>query len=305
MNISRGAFGHPKVQGTLLSVRLSPRKQDDSPRLPLSRNMSAPTPASGRVSHFVSEISQTVANPDLGGTGTDVSPHERDLVAKLINDPENKELWQKLLNNRFCLAMKDAGKLDLDVLRGFEWYIKQDYHYVAGLVELESERLSKARTTADFERNTKRIAGAVKYTEHFFQMCTTTQPKGLGLSANSVLDTVKSEVLRKYIDLVTTVAREEGEVFSKVVTIAGLQSYAILAPDLYRYSTHQDTIWYKFWAEENYPMVKDALVQQKFFISHHGAWKDRYAEASKLFREACECELRLWEEAFNNSNPNA
>ena len=78
------------------------------------------------------------------------------------------------------------------------------------------------------------------------------------MSANSVLDTVKSEVLRKYIDLVTTVAREEGEVFSKVVTIAGLQvrplllrihrrltssmipqSYAILAPDLYRYSVHQ------------------------------------------------------------------
>ena len=43
------------------------------------------------------------------------------------------------------------------------------------------------------------------------------------MGAASVLDTVKSEVLRRYIDLVTTVAREEGEVFSKVVTIAGLQ----------------------------------------------------------------------------------
>lgn len=36
----------------------------------------------------------------------------------------NKDVWDELLNNDFCKAMKEAGNDDQNLLRGFEWYMK-------------------------------------------------------------------------------------------------------------------------------------------------------------------------------------
>lgn len=209
------------------------------------------------------------------------------------------------MNNPFCQAMKEAGNHDHNVLRGFEWYMKQDYHYIAGLIEFEADRFAKAETSVDFDTMIARVSGTVKYTSHFFKACTAAQPHGLGISASTLLQTKQCAILKEYLKLFTTIAEEEDEVFSLVAMIGGLQSYAGIAADLYRYSVHQDTLWYQFWAEDNFALGKPALVQQKYFIDNYTSWKDRYEKASEIFRKTCEFELALWNEALKNSNPNA
>ncbi|KAF9778196.1 hypothetical protein BJ322DRAFT_503013 [Thelephora terrestris] len=263
---------------------------------------SPPTPAvSGRFRHVVGELDRAVANSttEVPSEQWEVPLHKRDLVAKLIE--ENKDLWKELINNKFCRAMKESTRVDHHVLRGFEWYMMQEYYFVANQVEYEAARVPKAKTASDVQRTIKRVSNTAKYTDHFFKAITGAHPHGMGISSSTLLSTKLCPVMKKYIDLIDKAAEEESEVFSMVVMIAGLQSYYAIASDLYKYSEHRDTLWYKFWAEENFGLGSSCLQQQKFFIDNYKHWKDDMGKITKLFRETCEYELELWEEAWNHS----
>ena len=39
----------------------------------------------------------------------------------------------------------------------------------------------------------------------------------------------------------------------------------------------------------------------EFFIDNYESWKDHLPEIKKLFRETCQAELDLWNEALNQS----
>jgi thiaminase len=268
----------------------------------MSAPPASPEQGSGRSTHFVSEIKRAASSTQVeisAEESAEVSPHKRDLIAILIK--ENEDIWKELLDNRFCRAMKEAANDDLNVLRGFEWYMMQDYYYVANLIDYEAARVPKARTVDEHASVMKRVADSVRYTDHFFRTVTAAQPTGLGISASAVLRTKLSGVLKNYIKLITSTAENENEVLSLVVTIAGLQSYYAIASDLYRYSAHHDTLWYKFWAKDNFGLGKACLVQQKFFIDNYKSWKDDKEKITKLFRETCKAELDLWNEALQNS----
>ena len=84
----------------------------------------------------------------------------------------------------------------------------------------------------------------------------------------------------------------------------------------YSSSRHSDTLWYNLWAVEN-AKYEDSTIRQKgkaltigdlykayafpaeFFIQNFDAWKDHYAEATKIFRRACQGEIDLWGTALN------
>jgi thiaminase len=227
------------------------------------------------------------------------APSRRDLVAKLIE--ENQDVWKELINNKFCRAMKESTRGDHHVLRGFEWYMMQDYYYVASLIEYEAARVPKAQTANDLQTMIQRVSDTAKYTDHFFKAVTAAQPQGMGISTSTLLSTNLCEVLKKYIDLIIKAAEDENEVLSMVAMIVSLQSYYALASDLYKYSDHHDTLWYKFWAEDNFGLGKSCLQQQKFFIDNYRFWKDDMEKITKVFRETCKLELELWEEAWTHA----
>ncbi|KAF9778197.1 hypothetical protein BJ322DRAFT_503076 [Thelephora terrestris] len=286
--------------------------------------MSSPTsisqPVSGRFRHVVGELDRAVANSTPGAPSeiSEVPPHKRDLVAKLIE--ENQDVWKELINNKFCRAMKESTRGDHHVLRGFEWYMMQDYYYVASLIEYEAARVPKAQTANDVQTMIQRVSDTAKYTDHFFKAVTAAQPQGMGISTSTLLSTNLCEVLKKYIDLIIKAAEDENEVLSMVAMIVSLQSYYALASDLYKYSDHHDTLWYKFWAEDNFGLGKSCLQQQsgcphsvilwrflmtpllsEFFIDNYRFWKDDMEKITKVFRETCKLELELWEEAWTHA----
>ena len=81
--------------------------------------MAQPTPKGAVSEYAVSPSCSFDADP---------SPYTReDLVGRLINDPENKELWfTKLLGNKFCKEMGSTGPSDPGasaVLKGFQAYM--------------------------------------------------------------------------------------------------------------------------------------------------------------------------------------
>jgi len=256
-----------------------------------------PTPVySGRFHHFLDEIRTGL---DFGERPTQVdvatSPEDRDLVAILIK--ANQDLWDKLLDNDFCKTMKTASNYDDDVLRGFEWYMKQDYFYIANLIKLEADRIPKVKTAGNFATAMRRIPNAANSTGDFFTMLTTAHPVGLGIYSTDVLDNTVSDTMENYIDLIDSTAAAECFVLAKVATIAGLQSICILAVELYKYSVYHDTPWYIFWATVNAQLQRDCLEQQKAFIDSYHAWKDKIDDISDIFEKACQAELDLWNEA--------
>ncbi len=73
-----------------------------------------------------------------------------------------------------------------------------------------------------------------------------------------------------------------------------------------------DTIWYNLWAVENAKYEQSTINQKgsfselsssshtvliilkEFFIQNFDAWKDHYAEATRIFRRAVQGEIDLW-----------
>jgi len=255
---------------------------------------------SGRFRPFANELGTGLRlEPPPAVTKEWPLPEERDLVAKLIE--KNQDVWTPLLNNDFCKAMKEASNIDLGVMKGFEWYMKQDYFYVANLIKLEESNLSSARTAEDLGAVLEQLLGAVKFTGDFFATLTVEQPHGLDISASVVLDTTASEVLEEYINSINSAAGDANRILAYVVVIACYQSYYIIAADLYRYSIHKNTPWYKFWAEANYGYGDSCLRQQNFFIDNYGHWIGHEKEITELFRKTCQLELGLWNEALKHS----
>ncbi|KAI0292759.1 hypothetical protein BC826DRAFT_412340, partial [Russula brevipes] len=66
----------------------------------------------------------------------------KDLVGRLIHD--EPILWQTLLNNSFCQKMRTASSGDVQVTKGFKWYMIQDFLYCARLMLFDTERSLKA-----------------------------------------------------------------------------------------------------------------------------------------------------------------
>ncbi|PCH36774.1 heme oxygenase-like protein [Wolfiporia cocos MD-104 SS10] len=221
----------------------------------------------------------------------------RDLVAYLIQD--NQDLWQQLLNTPFCKKMGEAAADDEQVLKGFKWYMVQDFLYCIKLMIFETDRSSRATTSAVFDISADRIAGDASYAKDLLQTCIQAQPEGLAIDEYKVLQASPTKAMSSYTDFQITTAQDASWVLALVAMIPCIQSYYKIAADLKDNSKHKDTIWYKLWVEENAKYEDSTVHQKQFFAENFDAWKDHYDEATRIFRRACQGEIDLWAVAEN------
>ncbi|EPT02129.1 hypothetical protein FOMPIDRAFT_1059392 [Fomitopsis schrenkii] len=108
-----------------------------------------------------------------------------DLVARLISDADNKDLWEKqLLGNQFALNMTSTGPNDKAgpaVLAGFKAYMIQDYLYATTSgITFQSERLPKAVSAIGTKDNLDKISAFCRYSKIALDRCRREQRLGDG-----------------------------------------------------------------------------------------------------------------------------
>lgn len=265
---------------------------------------------SGRARAHLTELNRVAAHPNLGASLEQIragikdrasrpldTVDPRDLVAYLIQD--NQDLWQQLLHNPFCMKMKTSSSDNAAVLKGFRWHMVQDFLYCIRLMTYEADRAGKATNSEDFDTSTERVSSNAEYAKESLTTCTTPVPNGLGIKDFSVLGAYPTEALKSYTDFQISTAGVDSWVLALVAMVPCIQSYYQLAVDLKDYSTHRDTIWYNLWAVENAKYEDSTTHQKEFFIQNFDEWKDHYAEATKIFRRACQGEIDLWATALH------
>ena len=90
--------------------------------------------------------------------------------------------WQNLLNNTFCQKMKTASSRDIQVTKGFKWYmvvgflirlifvymincciLQQDFLYCGKLMLFDTERATRAPDEKTYEELPKKIESHTRY----------------------------------------------------------------------------------------------------------------------------------------------
>ncbi|KAF9785117.1 hypothetical protein BJ322DRAFT_809347 [Thelephora terrestris] len=222
--------------------------------------------------------------------------HGNDLVTRLLDD--NEDLWNRLLNNPFCMKMKEASKDDDAVLEGFKQYMIQDFLYCKKLTEYETARKSKALNQAEVEVSEKRIKKTAGYASAVFNACTNQSPGGLGIEGSVVRGACESDALKSHTDFQISTANSNDWVVSLVAMIPCIQSYYQIAMDLKDSSTHKDTVWYNLWVLENLKYGDSTDRQRKFFIDNVDRWNGQYETVNDIFRKACQGEMDFWATAL-------
>jgi len=223
-----------------------------------------------------------------------VSP-QNDLVALLIRD--NRAVWDKLLNNKFCQIMGQAKPGDKRVTKGFKWYMIQDFFYCTNLLIYDTERAKKSRNAAEFKQSAEKIISHTRYAGLIFDTCTV----ALGIREQVVLKAKKEKALLEY----SKFGREVGAnpalnwVSTLVLMIPCIQSYYQIALKLSKIpGIPKDTPWYKYWIAENASQetVDSVKKQIAFFIKNEEDWRADYKSGAlgKIFRDGCNYEISLW-----------
>lgn len=171
-----------------------------------------------------------------------------DLVQRLIDDPENKDLWSaQLLGNQFCADMGNTKKSSPNynkVLKGFKAYMlvsahtplspypssanynkQQDYIYMARSMSYQNERTQQATSIADFDDNAKRTGRYGDYTSESLHLCVDPEPKGLCMTAAETLPASSHDIkaLDDYTKFQSQTAEEQDWVMSFVAMIPCFQ----------------------------------------------------------------------------------
>ncbi|KAF9785128.1 hypothetical protein BJ322DRAFT_1108587 [Thelephora terrestris] len=271
------------------------------------------SPVSGRALDFLGEFNRVAADPELGASieqlqkaihttkpadGAVAKPDANDLVGILIS--ENKEEWDKLLKNKFCYEyMKTKPKDDKPTLKGFEWYMRQDFLYLVKQCQYEADRSLRAKNTTEFKTSMSRVKTRPDNALPVYDACIAKSPDGLGINEYVVLSTPATEALNKYIALLTEVTKDQNWVMVLVAMIPCVQSYYRIAVDLHSNSTHKDTPWYKLWVETNVQWESSTVKQIEFFKTNYTEWKDHYPKAKEIFKKAIQAEIDLWGTALD------
>ncbi|KAF9785119.1 hypothetical protein BJ322DRAFT_1020710 [Thelephora terrestris] len=269
------------------------------------------SPISGRARDFLGEINRVVADPNLGASleqikeganklqilpGVAAQPDPKDLVGRLIND--NQDLWNKLLNNPFCMKMKQEPKENQAVLNGFKWYMRQDFLYCVKLMTYEADRSIKALSSANFIATTQRVKDNADYSGEILKTCTDPPPTGLGIPELTVLQTRATLALLWYNQFQILCANTTNWAVSMAAMVPCIQAYYLIGKNLKDNSAHKDTPWYVLWAVPNADDTY-AIDQKNFFIQNYDQWKDQYDKANEIFQLACNGEINLWATALN------
>ncbi|PSR79403.1 hypothetical protein PHLCEN_2v7048 [Hermanssonia centrifuga] len=164
----------------------------------------------------------------------------------------------------------------------------------------DTNRASKAANTADFDTSVDKVSSGAEYAKDMLTTCTVPPPNGVGIVDSKVLQATPTEALTSYTDFQINTAIDTTWVLALVAMVPCIQAYYDIAVDLKDNSVHKDTIWYNLWAVENAKYEQSTINQKvliilkEFFIQNFDAWKDHYAEATRIFRRAVQGEIDLW-----------
>ncbi|CCM00630.1 uncharacterized protein FIBRA_02667 [Fibroporia radiculosa] len=225
-------------------------------------------------------------NTSQGPAPADNDPN-KDLVNRLITD--NKALWDQLLTNTFpALKMGTLKQGDPgydEAVKGFKWYMIQDFMYCTRDVGYQSDR---AVQTDDVFEYVSIIQKAQKYCDYAIDSLATCVNKpdadvpGLGIDPKIVFKSKPTSTLNDYTDFQHSKAEHEN------------WSYYQIADALSKDPKVDKTApWYKTFITANLS-PKSVNDQIKFFQDYYEGWKDHYEEASDIFRQACIGEINLW-----------
>jgi len=80
-----------------------------------------------------------------------------------------------------------------------------------------------------------------------------------------------------------------------VFMIPCIQSYYQIAVNLSETpGIPEDTLWYKYWIEENLKYEESVKAQIAFFKAAKEDWEASYDALRIIFRDACNYEIALW-----------
>ncbi|KAF8798286.1 hypothetical protein BYT27DRAFT_6901084 [Phlegmacium glaucopus] len=239
------------------------------------------THRSGRFLLAVHAINYHAFDPDYGVSQTeDEIEHEN-------------EIWKKLLDNQFCKDMKDAASDNVQVTKGFKWYMIQDFLYCGKLMVFDTDRSTTAPDKKTYKKLSEQIQTNAQYAITLLDTCA----DELKIKESLVLHAKREFETEQYTDYTINVAENFDWVTSLVAMIPCIQSYYAIATYLKDNSVHKDTIWYKYWAEPNSNEAARQYteVQKTFFVANYDAWKDiSYGQLRRIFAEACQREIDLW-----------
>ncbi|KAH9836249.1 uncharacterized protein C8Q71DRAFT_858248 [Rhodofomes roseus] len=176
---------------------------------------------SARVKHAFNELNKYAASSRHGATlgpikvvhetlkshprPRDAEPAQDDLVNRLINDPDNHDLWfNQLLGNPFCKEMGMTGPNDpaADVLlMGFKAYMVQDYIYCARRIMYQTERAIKSTTAEEFKDTTTKASHYCTYAQGALDLCVDDVDQGLGMKDIYVLQAQPADATNYYTDM--------------------------------------------------------------------------------------------------------
>ncbi|KAI0297736.1 hypothetical protein BC826DRAFT_1001042 [Russula brevipes] len=222
----------------------------------------------------------------------------RNLIARLKAD--ESVIWQSLLDNTFCNKMKTTRTTDStyqDVVKGFKWYMVQDFLYLARVMLYDTERSTGAPDEATYEALNRRIGSNAAYSLAILKTCI----HSLGISESNVLHAKREDATKKYIDFIVDIAERYDWVVSLLAIVPCIQSYYQIAVNIEAYpSVDKNTIWYKYWVEENVKYGASVERQIQFFRTHAAVWqKIEYSKLREIFREGCQREIELWSVGLN------
>lgn len=223
---------------------------------------------------------------------------EEDLVNRLIRD--NYDIWNRLLHNQFVEDMRIATADNIPVLDGFKWYMIQDFFYCVQLIAYNADRAAKASNPTIYERLTKTLNNTLtQWAPNALKTCTDADK--LNIPDTVVFSAKREEATEKYTKFISDTAEDENWVVSLLAQVPGIQSYYAIARDLQENSVDDTTAWYKIWVVENAKHRKSTVEQINFFKTNYASWKDiPYEKLSRIFRQACQCEIDLWSVALHS-----
>jgi len=227
-----------------------------------------------------------------------LAPDPTNLIARLKED--ESVIWQSLLNNTFCNKMKTTRTTDStyqNVVKGFKWYMVQDFLYCARVMLYDTERSTKAPDEATYETLNGRIRSNATYGLAILKTCI----HSLGISESNVLQARREDATKKYVDFIVDIAERYDWIVSLLAIVPCIQSYYQIAVNIEVYpSVDINTIWYKYWVEENVKYGDSVERQIQFFRTHAAVWqKIDYSRLREIFREGCQREIELWSVGLN------
>jgi len=203
--------------------------------------------------------------------------------------------FRKMLDNKFCSDMA-AAKTDDEtekVLKGFKWYMVQDYFYCEELMRVDAARASNAPTSEQVLEGAKHVTKSFEYAQSLLQLC----ESAMGIPKDKALAAEKEKATTNYAQFEVNTAQNSDWIASKLATIPCIQGYYKIAKKMEKESKRKDTVWYKNWVLPNSDWSY-CESQIQWFEHFAKGWKDatpdKQNEWRKIFETACAHEVEIF-----------